>query len=42
MKLVIDASVAVKWIVGDRPGESDVNRGIRIAGRDRPTYRQRI
>ena len=26
MKLVIDASVAVKWIVGDQPGESDVNR----------------
>jgi predicted nucleic acid-binding protein len=32
MKLVIDASVAVKWIVGDQPGESDVNRASALLG----------
>jgi len=32
MKLVVDASVAVKWIVGDRPGESDVDRASALLG----------
>ena len=27
MRLAVDASVAVKWILRDRPGESDVDRG---------------
>ncbi len=26
MKLVVDASVAVKWILGNRPDETDVDR----------------
>jgi predicted nucleic acid-binding protein len=26
MKLVVDASVAVKWILGDRPGEGDIDQ----------------
>ena len=32
MRLVIDASVAVKWIVGDQPGERDVNRASALLG----------
>jgi predicted nucleic acid-binding protein len=32
MRLVIDASVAVKWIVGDQPGESDVDRASALLG----------
>ena len=32
MKLVIDASVAVKWIVGYQPGESDVTRASALLG----------
>jgi predicted nucleic acid-binding protein len=32
MKLVIDASVAVKWIVGDQPGEGDVDRASALLG----------
>ena len=32
MRLVIDASVAVKWILGDRPGETDVDRASVLLG----------
>ena len=32
MKLVIDASVAVKWILSDQPGERDVDRAIALLG----------
>jgi predicted nucleic acid-binding protein len=32
MRLVIDASIAVKWIVGDQPGESDVDRASALLG----------
>jgi predicted nucleic acid-binding protein len=30
--LVIDASVAVKWILGERPGEADVERASALLG----------
>jgi predicted nucleic acid-binding protein len=32
MRLVIDASVAEKWIVGDQPGESDVDQASALLG----------
>ena len=32
MKLVVDASVAVKWILRDQPGESDVDRASALLG----------
>jgi predicted nucleic acid-binding protein len=32
MKLVVDASVAVKWVLRDRPGELDVDRASALLG----------
>jgi predicted nucleic acid-binding protein len=32
MRLVVDASVAVKWILRDRPGELDVDRASALLG----------
>jgi predicted nucleic acid-binding protein len=32
MKLVVDASVAVKWILRDRPAERDVDRAAAVLG----------
>ena len=32
MRLVIDASVAVKWILGDQHGEADVDRASALLG----------
>lgn len=32
MRLVIDASVAVKWILGDQPGETDADRASALLG----------
>jgi predicted nucleic acid-binding protein len=32
MKLVVDASVAVKWVLADQPGERDVDRAAAVLG----------
>jgi predicted nucleic acid-binding protein len=32
MRLVVDASVAVKWVLRDRPGELDVDRAAALLG----------
>jgi predicted nucleic acid-binding protein len=32
MRLVVDASVAVKWILADQPGERDVDRAVALLG----------
>jgi predicted nucleic acid-binding protein len=32
MKLVVDASVAVKWVLRDQPGEPDVDRASALLG----------
>jgi predicted nucleic acid-binding protein len=32
MKIVVDASVAVKWLISERPGEQNLDRAIAILG----------